>query len=162
MAQDQQTTAGLRWGVKTSFRNYVEGAGGSIEASGGAERTTDGAFAFEPAPGAGLRLNASGKPEGRAMFTGEVRFAAHGGMLQVCLADPQVEIGPDGAVISVMDSPMRDRRVVVAKLNMAGAERGGDGAWVFPASITIEGYQVLGDHYPPGTALDPVVVRVSR
>ena len=152
--------AKLTWGVKESFRNYVEGAGGSIETSGGAERRADGTFSFEPAPGPGLKIGGDGRPQGQAMFTGEVRFAAHGGMLQVCLADPQGVIGPDKAIISVMDSPMRDRRVEIAKLNVAGAVTGIGGELVIPAAITIEGYQVLGDHYPPGTALDPVMIRV--
>ncbi|HEY3800589.1 MAG TPA: HtaA domain-containing protein [Caulobacteraceae bacterium] len=147
--------ATLTWGVKESFRGYVEGAGGSIEVGGGAERGADGAFAFEAAPGAGLRLGADGKPQGRGGFVGEVRFEAHGGMLKVFLADPTIEIFPTATVITVADSEERDVRVELATLDLAGATRDG-GQLVIPAKLAKDGWRVLGDHYAPGTPLDPV------
>ena len=36
----------LTWGVKESFRQYVEAAGGSITATDGATRNADGSFQF--------------------------------------------------------------------------------------------------------------------
>ncbi len=62
----------LSWGVKQSFRSYVEATGGVIEAGGGAERTADGGFTFAPAPGGDLRVGADGKLEGRGTFAGEL------------------------------------------------------------------------------------------
>jgi hypothetical protein len=44
-------SATLEWGLKQSFRAYVEGAGGSIAVGEGTTRTADGAFAFAAAPG---------------------------------------------------------------------------------------------------------------
>lgn len=146
----------LVWGVKQSFRNYVEAVGGLIEAHGGAARADDGAFAFTAAPGGDLKLDADGRPQGHGQFVGEVRFEGHGGMLSVFLADPAVEIGPSGAVLTVADSAARTRRLALARLDLAAATTGEAGELVIPTALTAEGSQLLGDHYPPMTALDPV------
>ena len=153
--------AKLSWGLKQSFRAYVEGAGGAIETSEGAQRGADGAFTFEPAPGEGLKRGADGKPQGVGRFLGEVRCEAHGGMLKIFLADPSVEIGPAGAVLSVADGPARDRRVELAQLDLAAATTADDGELVIPAKLSRDGWQVLGDHYPPSTPLDPVRLRLA-
>jgi hypothetical protein len=157
MAENQR----LKWGVKQSFRNYVEGSGGSTEVGMGAELGEDGAFSFPGAPGAGLTLDADGRPTGRAGFVGEVRFQAHGGMLSVFFADPALEIGPSGAFLTVADSAERDRRLPMAKLDLAAMTAGDDGELVIPAAMSMEGWLVLGDHYPMGTPLDPVRVSLA-
>jgi hypothetical protein len=146
----------LIWGVKQSFRAYVEGSGGEIQTGMGAARADDGVFSFPAAPGRGLTLGADGKPQGRGGFVGEVSFQAHGGMLSMFLADPEIQIGPEGAVLTVADSPERTHRVPLAKLDLAAAARGADGVLEIPSSMTNEGWQVLGDHYLPTTPLDPV------
>ena len=133
---------------------------GSIDTGEGAERAADGAFTFAAAGGDGLKLGAGGKPDGVGRFLGEVRCEAHGGMLKVFLADPQVEIGPTGAVLSVADSPARDRRVELALLDLATATLADDGAWEMPAKLSRDGWQVMGDHYSPMTPLDPVRLRL--
>ena len=153
--------ATLFWGLKQSFRAYVEGAGGAIETGDGAQRSADGGFTFPPAPGEGLRLGADGKSEGVGRFVGEVRCEAHGGMLKVFLADPSVEIGPAGAVVAVADTRARDRRVELAQLDLAAATIADDGAWVIPAKLSRDGWQVLGDHYPQSTPLDPVRLKLA-
>lgn len=150
----------LSWGLKHSFRNYVESAGGSIETGAGAERDAEGAFAFPAAAGESLTLDADGKPQGVARFTGEVLCQAHGGMLKVFLADPAVEIGEGRAVISVADTPARDRRLDLAELDLAAASVE-DGVATIPARLARDGWQVLGDHYPAGTPLDAVRVVVG-
>jgi hypothetical protein len=152
----QPLQAALSWGVKQSFRGYVEGAGGVIETGAGAERTADGGFSFAAEPGGGLRLDADGKPEGQAKFLGEVSFKAHGGMLSVFLVDPMIEITPAGAVLTVADHPARDRRLEAARLDLAAMSVGEAGEIVLPAALMMFGCQWLGDHYPAGTALDPV------
>lgn len=152
--------AALSWGVKQSFRTYVEAMGG-IEVGAGAERTADGAFTFQAADGDGLRLDAAGKPEGSGRFLGEVRFQAHGGMLSVFLADPILEIGASGASISVADSAARTGRVSLADLDLAAMAAGDEGEVVIPAALSMEGAFLLGDHYPPRTALDPVRLKLA-
>ncbi|MES3026327.1 MAG: HtaA domain-containing protein [Pseudomonadota bacterium] len=151
----------LNWGVKQSFRNYVEVTGGVIEAGGGAERTADGGFTFTAAPGQGLSLDADGKPVGQGLFLGEARFEAHGGMLSVCLADPMLEISEAGAVITAFDSSARTRRVQIARLDLAAMSAGDEGELVIPTALSMDGIQVLGDHYPLNTALDPVRFKLA-
>lgn len=146
----------LEWGVKQSFRNYVAGSGGLTEVDGGAEQTPEGTFVF-PAADEGLDV-ADGKVSGAGGFAGEVRFDAHGGMLKVRLNDLRVEIGPDGGALTVDD---RGVRVAVAKLNLQAAELADDGALVAPTTLTIDGIQLLGDHYPMHTPLDPVRLRTA-
>lgn len=151
----------LHWGVKQSFRGYVEATGGVIETDGGAERAADGEFVFGAAPGHGVSLDAKGRPDGHGAFVGEVRFEAHGGMLSVCLADPVLEISSSAAVLTVADSPARTRRLEIARLDLAAMTSGGQGEIVIPAILSPEGSQVLGDHYPAGTPLDPVRLKLA-
>jgi Htaa len=160
--QPANDAAELSWGLKQSFRAYVEGAGGAIETGEGAQRAADGAFTFAAAPGEGLKLGVDGKPEGVGRFLGEVRCEAHGGMLKVFLADPSVEIGPAGAVLAVADTRARDRRVVLAQLDLAAATTTADGELVIPTKLSRDGWQVLGDHYLPATPLDPLRLKLAR
>lgn len=155
-AQPPVRIATLGWGVKQSFRNYVEATGGTIETLGGAERASDGGFIFPATAGEGVRLDADGRPQGRAAFQGGVRFEAHGGMLSVRLADPAVELGPTGGALSVADAAAGGRRVEIARLDVPAMAWGDDGEIVIPAALTIDGCFLLGDHYPPMTPLDPV------
>lgn len=136
----------LGWGVKESLRAYVEGSGGTIDADAGAARTGDGGFAFEAEDGSDLAL-ADGALAGAGRFRGRVVFQAHGGMLSVTLTDPWVEPGADGWVLSIAETATR--RTPIARL---GALEGG----AMTAVTTLEGMMILGDHYPPGTALDEV------
>ncbi len=156
MTENPPRVTALRWGVKQSFRTYVEAAGGVIEVRDGAGREDDGDFTFATAPDGDLRLDADGKLTGQGSFLGEVRFEAHGGMLRVCLADPMVRIGASGGVVSVADSSARDYRIEVAHLDMASMTVGPLGEVVIPATISMHGGQWLGDHYPFRTPLDPV------
>jgi hypothetical protein len=145
--------AALSWGVKQSFRSYVEAAGGTVAVAGGAARTTDGAFVFPEGAQSTLARDVGGRLTGVGRFEGQVSFNAHGGMLNVVLTDPWVEAAEGGLVLTVAQGG--GRRVVFAKLDAEGMTTAGDAA-VIPAAITLDGMFVLGDHYPPGTALDPV------
>lgn len=145
----------LTWGVKQSFRGYVEMSGGTTTAGSGAERDAEGAFVFQALPGGDLAADAQGGFSGAARFAGEAAFEAHGGMLRVFLADPAVEATASGVVLTCADSAGRNRRVEVAKLD-ADAATEADGTLVMAAKITLDGMMLLGDHYPPGTPLDPV------
>ena len=158
MSDENRPPAGprLAWGVKQSFRNYVQMTGGTAEALDGAGQADDGLFTFEPAPDGDLARAADGALTGTGRFSGAVKFHAHGGMLSVFMADPALEIGPDGAVLTVADSAARTRRVPVVKLDLAAATTEDDGALTIPAALTIEGSFFLGDHYPPFSAVDPV------
>jgi len=157
--QLQHVTA-LHWGVKSSFRGYVAMMGGVTEVGGAAELAPDGGFTFVAAPDSDLALAADGSLTGQGRFLGEVRFEAHGGMLKVFLADPAIEITETGAVLTVADSAARTRRVEIAKLDLAPVTAADSSETSIPTSLTMDGSFVLGDHYPPTTALDPV--RLTR
>jgi hypothetical protein len=146
--------ATLSWGVKQSFRGYMDAAGGTVAVGGGAERAPDGGFLFPGGPESTLARGADGGLQGTGRFEGQVSFNAHGGMLNVVLTDPWVEATDAGLVLSVAAGPAR--RVVVAKLDAAAMPTEADGTLALPAAITLDGMFILGDHYPPGTALDPV------
>jgi len=107
----------LTWGVKASFRNYVEGAGGSIIASDGATRTEDGAFTFKAAPDGDLVIAPDGSATGSARFLGKIMFEAHGGMLSSTLTDLCLEVTDEGLVLTVLDAPMNQDRCAIATLS---------------------------------------------
>lgn len=141
----------LTWGVKQSFRGYVEMTGGVTEAAEGATRDADGAFVFPATEESTLEIGADGGLSGRGVFQGSVKFDSHGGMLKVFLADPILEISEAGAALTVFDTPKRNLRIEVVKLDLAAA--GPDGV---PTKLSVDGVYLLGAHYPLNTAVDPV------
>jgi Htaa len=144
----------LTWGVKASFRAYVEAAGGSIALSDGATRDDEGAFVFTALPSGDLAVGPDGALTGSVRFQGAVAFEAHGGMLKTTLCELAVEAGPEGAVISAPQAPGGEKRYPIAKLG--AAQVAPDGALTLACTITLDGMYQIGDHYPPGTPLDPV------
>ena len=151
----------LDWGVKQTFRSYVHGVGGAILARGGATRSGDGGFTFLAEEDSSLRRDADGTLVGLGRFRGEVTFEGHGGILAVRLADPIIEITPDAAVMSVAEDLERRRRIVIAHLDIGAAGWDDEGLVSVPAILTLEGSQLLGDHYPIRTPLDPLRLRVE-
>jgi hypothetical protein len=144
----------LTWGVKASFRAYVEAAGGIITLADGATRDAEGAFILTALPGGDLALGADGALRGAARFQGAVSFEAHGGMLKTTLCELGVEAGPEAAAITAPTTPGGEKRYAIAKLGRP--ETSGDGAITLPATITLDGMYQIADNYPPGTPLDPV------
>ena len=156
-----KTITAVTWGVKQSFRAYVEGSSGSIETAAPAARGDDGLFTFpvDSSAGApGLTLDPTGHLAGSAALAGEITFRAHGGMLNVRVGDLMLEVRPEGAVISTAD---RAGRLDLAELNLAAATREPDGALLVPATMAKDGWLILGDHYPWKTPIDPVRLNVS-
>lgn len=146
----------LSWGVKASFRNYVEAAEGSITASDGATRSEDGAFVLKAIPGGDLAIAADGSATGSMRFQGTITFEAHGGMLKSTLSEVGLEAGDDGLVITVLDAPMNKDRCAIAALSLA--EVGAGGATTLNSEITVDGMYQIADNYPPGTELDQVTL----
>ncbi|GAA3208040.1 HtaA domain-containing protein [Actinocorallia longicatena] len=130
----------LVWGVKKSFREYVEHSEGTIAASGQATRDGD-AFVF-PAAGEALR------------FTGTVAFEAHGGMLAVKITDPWIVEDEEGLALSVASPHRPDTRLVIARLSAPVVDGGRATA---AAALTYEGVSLLGNVYSVKAELDPVV-----
>ncbi|MGY8853928.1 MAG: HtaA domain-containing protein [Pseudomonadales bacterium] len=146
----------LTWGVKASFRAYVEAAGGSITLSDGATRAADGTFVFMAEPGGDLAIAPDGSATGAMRFQGTVIFEAHGGMLKSTLAELGVEASENGLVVTVLDGPMNKGRCAVAELGPVQGDAG-DGMTI-TSKITMDGLYQIADSYPPGTELDPVLL----
>lgn len=144
----------LSWGVKASFRNYVEAAGGSIDLSDGATRAEDGTFVFNAIPGGDLSIAPDGSASGAMRFEGTITFDAHGGMLKSTLTELGVEGGADGLVLTALQAPLNRDRCAIATLSPVDA--GPDDAITLGAQITLDGMYQIADNYPPGTELDPV------
>lgn len=146
--------ATMTWGVKASFRSYVEAAGGSITLSDGATEAEAGAFTFTAVPGGDLSIAQDGSASGALRFKGTVLFEAHGGMLKVALTELGVEVGDDGLVLTAPQAPLNQTRCAIAKLALA--EMGPGGEVTLRAGITMDGMYQIADNYPPGTELDSV------
>lgn len=74
---------GLVWGIKDSFLAYVgRMPDTSVSLAPGSGQLPDGRFYFSPDPDA---------PAGGFWFRGGFRLRAHGGLLDLSLADPRVE-----------------------------------------------------------------------
>jgi hypothetical protein len=144
----------LTWGVKASFRSYVEAAGGSIDLSDGATRTEDGAFVFSAVPGGDLTIAPDGNATGAMRFQGTITLEAHGGMLKSTLSELGLEAGPDGFVLTVLDAPVNKDRCAIA--NLSFIEVDANDAVNLRSEITLDGMYQIADNYPPGTELDQV------
>ena len=153
------TGGSLQWGLKESFRSYVQGpiangtfSGGSFAASGGAFNVVDGGI-------------------GRANFSGAITATGHGGLLNFQLSNPSVQItGPGTGVLfahvsstSTSGAAAVNGVVAFANLSFSGPAIGGDALSVSGASATLTaaGAQAFAGFYPAGTALDPVSFSVS-
>ena len=144
----------LTWGVKASFRSYVEAAEGLITVSDGATRADDGSFVLNAVPGGDLAIAADGSATGSMRFEGTIAFEAHGGMLKATLTELGVEASSDGLVLTVLDAPLNRDRCAIATLALT--EDGLDDGTTLRAEITVDGMYQIADNYPPGTELDPV------
>lgn len=157
--------AGADWGVKTSFRNYITGpiAHGTITLGDGATRNLDGTFHF-PVSGGEYDPDTSATV---VRFSGSVHFRGHEGALEMTVANPRVEITPDGAVL-IADMASKPNEpgaevtqypgVEVAVLDDAAAvpEVGPTAtAWpALPAALTTAAEPAFAGFYSGGTALD--------
>ena len=98
VATHRTVTAGtMNWGVRESFRKYVETgvAKGSISTSGGATNSGSG-FTF-PLESAAISSSASGQIN----FSGEVHFYGHNGALDMRLRNPIIVVNGTQAELRV-------------------------------------------------------------
>ena len=144
----------LTWGVKASFRSYVEAAGGSVTLGDGAARDDDGAFVLTARPGGDLAIGPDGRASGSMRFDGTITFEAHGGMLKSTLAELGLEAGDDGLMLTALEAPMNKDRCAIARVGPV--EVGPDGTVTADTEITMDGMYQIADNYPPGTQLDPL------
>ena len=148
----------LRWGVKDSFLAYVRSSGGEIRV--GAPCRLDGdEFVFLRALD-GVQIDGL-TPRGVARFEGSVRFIAHGGMLDVTLADPSLDFGAPRLMLNVADED--GDRIDLAQLGPAGAlDRDGVLEWIgVPAMLTGDGSDTFNGVYPSYTEFAPLSLTLA-
>lgn len=150
----------LTWGVKESFRRYVEAAGGSITVADGATQTAEGAICFAALPGGDLHIEPDGSATGSTRFSGSVTFEAHGGMLKSTLTELGIEATAEGLMLTVLDAPMNQDRCAIAKL-VPPVTVNSDSITI-KSEITMDGMYQIADNYPPGTELDPVILTLAE
>ncbi|CAM5423535.1 hypothetical protein SAVIM338S_02352 [Streptomyces avidinii] len=164
----QQILSGkLAWGVKESFRKYVQGSGGTVSPADGAVANGD-SFAFGGGKGTldakALKLNAS--------FAGNLRFqyAAHG----IDMTFGNVRVNAEGAkgtlVLDVKTSAGTKSDIPFATLDLSKAEyKTKDGLLALNAvrtALTAEGAAAFandttGSLYKAGDRVDDVNLTVS-
>lgn len=146
---------GLHWGIKASFLDYIArmpDARGTV--SSGATPVRADEFVFEPAAD---RSDAAGVFE----FRGEVRFAAHFGMLYVRIADPVITLGEDVGELSVRypfgTGPATRLRLVT--FTPPAAVTSARQRWsAHDVRLTAEGSEVFGNVYSAGERFEPLMV----
>lgn len=161
----------LDWGVKESFRNYIENgpASGSIETTAPASRNEDGTFRFPVGDGADYQ----GPADVSAPFEGGVHFSGHGGQLDLVITEPRVDIDGDAGTL-VVDAVSKELEstqsetfddVVMATLDLSAVDPTADGDRVrfaeIPATLTEEGAEAFGGFYEAGEALDPLTLTLQ-
>ncbi len=161
----------LDWGVKASFRNYIENgpAAGTIETIDPAERNDDGTFRFD----LGTGLDVVDTDDLHAPFEGGVHFSGHAGALDLVLTEPRIVIdGAAGtlvvdAVSKELESPESQTfdDVVLATLDLRDVTPTAADDQVryadIPATLTEDGADAFGGFYEAGEALDPVTFVVT-
>ena len=159
----------LTWAVKASFLGYVNRMRGRITLVQPAYPAAAG-FAFPYAP-AGYRAEGGGAapdageracPAAELAFAGGVAFSAHGGLLDVTLAEPVLVFDDDGALLTVVGPgrPGSGIRAVIATLASV-APAPADEAIALVPLLTADGAALFGSVYPPGEAMDPLFIPVS-
>lgn len=165
--------AGLDWGVKESFRNYISGpiAHGQVTLSDGATQNPDGTYHFPsagPAVEEGDALTAS--YEGAVLFQGHKGVGVPADQYALELAITNIRLtrtGDTGGIIAdVVSRGLSDGQLVeypdveLATLDYTGITPGVDGGLMtlaaVPAALTEAGVPAFASFYSAGTAVDPV------
>ncbi|MGO3659414.1 MAG: HtaA domain-containing protein [Corynebacterium casei] len=163
----------LTWGVKESFRNYVEGniARGAITVKDGASRS--GGSVVYPASASSI----TGDSKGVVRFGGTVNFTGHNGVLDLTLSDIAMHIDGSTAELTAdyssrkfegMNShepgPIETGNDVVfasVNLNSAANFKSNSVNLAGTTTLTSSGVNVFGGFYEAGIQLDNTVGTLS-
>jgi hypothetical protein len=163
--------ANMLWGVKSSFRRYVARMpDGVCDISREVTTPGEGQFGF---PLAGFDQG-SFEPIGadlarfetsevvRYRFDGAIRFSAHGGVLDVHIAEPWLDRADDRWSVSCLSGEGEHRVVLaVGATRLTGvpvAEKQTRAADVEVVDLILapRGTDLFAGNYPPGEELDPL------
>ncbi|MFF2078638.1 HtaA domain-containing protein [Kitasatospora sp. NPDC058162] len=160
-------TGALDWGVKASFRSYIEGQasqGAAVELTGGATRNADGTFRF----GLAKATYDLGTHALSSTFTGGVHFTAHHGALDVALSDLRITtsgttgtLTADTASKESVGATEITRRDDVPLVTFAV---GRDTTTGVPtaAKLTEQGARAFAGFYQAGADMDPLSLLLKQ
>ncbi|MCS3835669.1 hypothetical protein HNR03_000249 [Pseudomonas sp. JAI111] len=152
----------MKWTIKDRFIAYVARcADGRCSVTDGAQRLDSGEFHFASSANA----PATGLPDALELhFQGDVRFAAHGGMMFVRVADPHVSTNKCRGVLSIIADPRADdTRVEIAKFDVSVSRvAGAAGVTVLGRNVrlTAKGALIFGGVYTEGEPLNDFAAHV--
>ncbi|QOI65496.1 HtaA domain-containing protein [Arthrobacter sp. TES] len=150
----ERADLGMAWAVKDSFVRYVQSMrDGRILLRDGAAVTNTRQFYFpfknlDQADGDSFVLQ----------FGGEAHFLAHHGLMSVAICNPKIEVGPDGAYLSIKQG---NEAVRLADLRLpAVSMEDGVNMWAdIQVALTGQGAAVFADSYSAGEILAPLTMR---
>jgi len=157
---------GLVWGIKESFLDYVRNwPGSTVDLAPGSGWLPDGRVYFSPDPQ---------RPPISCRFRGGVRLRAHGGLLDVTIADPRIESHDQGYVLTAetwkSDTWQRIRFAdlrwqqtgQVETVEHTSLDTGDVKTFIAAASLHPEATVLFDNTYPAGELLAPVVIRIEQ
>jgi len=153
---------GLDWGMKASFRSYIQTtAAGTITPGNGATTNGDGTFHFP------LDVSGDEYDEGdvTAAFDGLVHFTGHSGALDLTVSDLRVvTTGSTGVLVAdLVNAPVGDTPETFDDVDLVSLDLSGSGPVVvgtslrwddIVASLTADGAEAFAGFYTSGTAFD--------
>lgn len=134
----------LVWGIKESLLAYVRGMGDGEVRLDGATQEPSG-FAFPDAGG-----------EGHS-FTGSVSLSAHGGLMDVTLADPALVPDGDHWLLTIAEPYDAAARLPFARIDTLTPQAGF--LIASGTTLTADGADLFFGPYTAGTPLDDPFVR---
>lgn len=164
-ATGQTLAHGLRWGIKSSFIEYVrrmpdgKGAVGDGALPVG---TSEIFFEYDAETTASL---AADVPDRRVVaFRGTVTFTGHFGMLRVSIAQPHLEIDGDRAALTIADPDGHADRPRVSLATLTLQRVGADASTVVLGSDDVRldaaAVPLFSDVYPAGEPLERLIAQL--
>ncbi|TFC70953.1 hypothetical protein E3O45_15475 [Cryobacterium sp. TMS1-20-1] len=162
-AGDDRVLTGMVWGVKASFLGYLLRMPGSRQKTCfGAGELDTGEFYFSLEDDSSFdRLTMTGLLK----FRGLVELRAHGGMLNVQLINPWLDISVRQTVLSVIDRAQpvdSDDRVELVTVAMPAPTTDGETVmWSAAETYLVDtAVPIFNDVYRPREPFDPITVRI--
>ncbi|WP_175935370.1 HtaA domain-containing protein [Corynebacterium sp. Marseille-P4321] len=165
------TSGTMDWGVRESFRKYIETgvAKGTITTGGGATRP-GGAFSF-PVESSAI----TSASVGQLNFKGEVNFTGHNGALDITFKNPilvvnntQAELRVDYASrkyegVNATGAMRTGQQEVLATVALSSAPNFAAAQTTLSGAVTLtsSGAEIFGGFYETGEELDPINIRLS-
>ncbi len=156
MARETETpivVPGLRWAIKRSLLEYVARMPGGLLAVGaGAATAPDGEVLFPPEEG--------GAPYA---FSGEVRLAGHGGLLDIRFGAPRLAIAGDRGELTAQIGAVPSDRLTLMTFEVAARRRADDVEVVAATDVllAVDAVDLFGGVYPPGEPFEPLLAAVA-